>query len=336
MKLDSLIEKMRTEGKVMKASELPPTQRLPAGNLSLDYLLNGGWVRGAIHLLSGPEGSGKTSLACVAIHEVLRQSPSARAFIVDVEGAWFKEQMERWRLDMERVAVAKGFASLEEAYDALVAAVGQYDIVVLDSLTAVATEAEATASVKERSYAPGAREANALLRRLVARLNSPAVRDSGTLSVIIVISQVRDVISGAGVGGISYTPVGGHGIRHLAHVWIDCRVKERVKDSDGKIVALELSLRTIKNKTGPNFRAASVLLVIRPYHTLEPPAFDPYWDLLVWGELTGVLKRAGGWYQVVGEELRWQGMAGAYRLGLETVERLRQKAREVILSRQDW
>ncbi len=327
VKLDGILEKLRKEGLVVKASELAPLERLSCGNISMDYITGGGWLRGGIHLLAGPEGVGKSSLVAHSIRAGQRTA-DATAIVIDLETSWSREWLQAWNLDLEKIHIARGFASLEDAYDALVGSIGYYDFVVLDSLSAIAAEAEASASVKERQYAPGAREANALLRRLVARHNAIQRQvQSGNLknSIIVIISQVREMIGGA-PSGQSYTPVGGHGIRHLAHIWIDCRVKERLKDDDGRVIAFEIALRTLKNKTAPNFRVAFARLVIRPYEGLTPPTFDPYWDLLVWGELTGIIKRSGAWYAVDGnDKLRWQGANGIYRLPQEVVDMLQSR-----------
>jgi len=321
------IEKLVKEGVVVKASEMRPLERVPTGSLSLDYVLNGGWVKGAIHLIVGMEGVGKSTLAMTAIRQIQQQDENAQALVLDLERSWFVERLRDWNIDLNRVDIARP-SSLETAYDLAFCGVERYEIIVIDSISAIASEAEARASVAEKQYAPGAREANAFLRRLLSSLNGAKHNP-----LIIILSQVRDVLGFAG----KYSPVGGHGVKHYCHVWLDLHLRGyvTVEAGENKIkVGQLISFRCEKSKVGAPFRVAESILIFSPYKHLKPPTFDPYFEVMVWGERLGVITHRGAWYycNLDGKEIRWQGREGIYAQPIEVIKELWEYLRPRVLA----
>jgi len=321
------VEDLIKAGIIRRASDLPPLERLPSGSLSVDYVTGGGWVRGAIHLLVGSEGVGKSTLTMTAIKQMQLRDGEARALVLDLERSWFPERLRDWEIDLNRVDIARP-QTLEQAYDIAFKGVETYDAVVIDSISAIASEVEARASVAERQYAPGAREANAFLRRLLSTLNA-----SPKNPYIFILSQVRDVINMMG----RTAPVGGHGIRHYCHIWLDMHLRGYVtiEVGDTKLrVGQLIALRCEKNKTAAPFHLAETVLLLHPYKHLKPPTFDLYFEALVWGEKYGLVTHKGAWYSCTlnGKEIKWQGREGIYQQPKEVIETLISALRELMVA----
>jgi len=312
-------EQLIKKGLVKRASELTTLKRLSSHNISVDYVLGGGWVFGGIHLLSGIEGVGKSSLAMSVCQRLQQDYPDALTLVVDLERAWFIERLMEWNLDLNRINLARP-STLEEAYDLILSGMEHCALVVVDSVGAIAGMAEADTSVKERQYAVGVRELNAFLRRMVSILNRLP-----NPPIILLLSQVRAVI---GHPGNDYAPLGGHGLRHYAHIWLEMRHRGRLmietaKGEDKEVVGFLLSITSRKNKTAPSHRTAEAVLLIKPFKTLKPPAWDYYFDLLTWGLRVGVIRQSGSWFEVPEIGLRWQGKEQIYNLPYDVVEQLR-------------
>jgi RecA/RadA recombinase len=262
-----------------------------------------------------------------AIKQLQLRDENATAIVLDLERSWFPERLRDWAIDLNRVDIARP-STLEQAYDIAFKGVEEYDVVVVDSIGAIASEAEAKASVAEKQYAPGAREANAFLRRLVSALNA-----SPKNPYIFILSQVRDAMNFAG----HTTPVGGHGIRHYCHIWLSMRLRGYVtiEVGDAKLqVGQLIQLRSEKNKTAPPFRIAETVLLLHPYKHLKPPTFDLYFEVLVWGEKYGLITHKGAWYSCIlnGREIKWQGREGIYQQPKEIIDELVSALRELIAS----
>lgn len=318
------LEQLIKQGLVKKASELEGLKRLPSGNLSVDYVLGGGWVFGAIHLLSGSEGVGKTTLTMTVCRALQQVEPDALTLVIDFERAWTRERLTDWDINLDRVLIYEP-PSLEDGYDVLLKGVERCRLLIVDSIGAIASLAERAASVKERQYAVGARELNALSRRLVAKLN-----EAKTDPIVILISQIREII---GVNYHDTMPVGGHGVRHYAHIWLEITLRGRVTTQVGNekhFVGQLISFKTRKNKTAPPFRTADAILVLNPYMGLRPPCFDPYFDVLTWGERIGFIKRKGSWFEADG--FKWQGREGVYEQPLELINRWRDELRDKVIN----
>lgn len=321
------IAELEKAGLIRKASALETPQVIRSGSLGLDWVLGRGWLRGGIHLLVGLEGSGKSTVALQCCLQAIKDG--GRAIVIDLERGLWVDRLAEWNLTLDDLHIATGFLNLEEAYDTIIAAIGHYDVIVVDSLSAISNYAEAEASIKEKQYAIGAREVNSLIRHILAKINRVSTQrvngETVPLPVVILISQVRSDLS---TGGRNewFSPVGGHGVRHYAHIWLDFRVAGVVHaehDFFGKqIVAIDIQVFSRKNKIAPPFRRANLRLVIRPFYNLNPPAIDPVYDILAFGEFLGVIKRRGAWFELDDGE-KVQGAAGFYKLDPDTIERLK-------------
>jgi RecA/RadA recombinase len=256
--------------------------------------------------------------------------------VLDFERSWLRERLESWGLLSDKVDILC-VGSLEEGYDAVVAGLDIYDLIVIDSVNAIVAQAELGKSVEERVYAPGVREINALLRRMLPALgglnsNAPAV---------IFTSQVREEIGSYG-GGRAI--LGGHMLKHIAHVWIETTkadpLKVDVETPAGKVervVGLSIRLFSQKNKFAPPFRRAQLRLLIRDYKTVKAPAFDPYFDTFSWGLLTGIIEQSGSYYIVKPLGLKLHGKEGIYSLDAEKFVAVREAvSKEVQRLMKEW
>jgi len=326
----AVLEKFLREGKLIKASELPDVQMLPLGNISMDYVLGGGLCKGLIYLVSGPPSSGKSSFAVATAQAVM--NAGGKALVVDLEHAWLKPRLASWGLSSsDNLYIAQDIPNLESAYSLVVEGINEFDLVIVDSIGAICTIAEEKATVAERQYAPGVREVNNMLRKVLPKLKS---QDAAAL---ILISQIREVIGGA--GGIR--PVGGHALLHDAHVWLETRINSQLmleRDTpEGRVkevVGLQLQLHTRKSKICPPFRRADVRLIIKPFKSLQPPCFDPYFDAFVWGQVCGLIVKTGSWFTIELDDKKekFQGSEGIYGLDLQRLFQLREAIRERVLS----
>ncbi len=169
------------------------------------------------------------------------------------------------------------------------------------------------------------------MRRVLSKLNA-----SNANTIIVLISQVRDTLNQPAAG---FSPVGGHGLRHYAHVWLDFKIRGRVtvevgdaRQTTKQHIGIMVSVTSLKNKTAPPFRTAEFVLILHPYKTITPPALDPYYDVFVWGERLGVITHKGAWYDVVGWNWKWHGREGFYTQPLEKVLALQKALRDIVLN----
>jgi len=285
--LDS-IEKRWGPGAVMRLGEgqVQPIAATPTGSMALDEALGiGGYPRGRVAEVFGPESSGKTTLALHAIAEIQRTGGTA-AFI-DAEHALDPTYARRLGVDVEDLLVSQpdsGEQALEIA-ETLVRS-GAVDIVVIDSVAALVPQAELAGEMGDQHLGLQARLMSQALRKITAVV-------SKTSAIVLFINQVRQKI-GVTFGNGEVT-TGGNALKFYASVRLDIRRIGAVKKGEESI-GNKVRIRVVKNKLAPPFRQVELEI-------LYGRGLCRVSELLQRAEDTGVLTRSGAWYSVGDEKL---------------------------------
>jgi len=242
------IEKRFGKGSIMKLGEatIAPVASIPSGSLSLDLALGiGGMPRGRIAEVFGPESSGKTTLAQHIIAET--QKRGGIAAYIDVEHALDPTYAQRCGVNVNELLISQpdtGEQALEIA-DALVRS-GAVDIVVVDSVAALVSQAEIEGEMGDTHVALQARLMSQALRKLAA-----AIGKTGT--AVVFINQLREKV-GIVFGNPEVTP-GGRALKFYSSVRIDLRRTDSIKQGN-QITGSHVRAKVVKNKVAPPFRTA--------------------------------------------------------------------------------
>jgi recombination protein RecA len=243
------IEKRFGKGSIMKLGESAShtqVEAVPSGSLSLDLALGiGGMPRGRIAEIFGPESSGKTTLAQHIIAET--QKRGGIAAYIDVEHALDPTYAQRCGVNIDELLISQpdtGEQALEIA-DALVRS-GAVDIVAVDSVAALVSQAEIEGEMGDTHVALQARLMSQALRKLAG-----AIGKTGT--AVVFINQLREKV-GIVFGNPEVTP-GGRALKFYSSVRIDLRRTDSIKQGN-QIIGSHVKARVVKNKVAPPFRTA--------------------------------------------------------------------------------
>lgn len=275
------IEKNFGKGSIMRLGEKTDTRisTVPSGSLALDVALGvGGYPRGRIIEVYGPESSGKTTVALHAIAEVQKQGGLA-AFI-DAEHALDPAYAERLGVDIDQLLLSQpdtGEQGLEIA-DALVAS-GAVDIVVVDSVAALVPRAEIEGDMGDAHVGLQARLMSQALRKLSGSINK-------TKTIALFINQLREKV-GVMFGNPETTP-GGRALKFYSSVRLDVRRIETIKDGS-EMIGNRTRIRVVKNKVAPPFKEAIVDI-------MYGQGISQAGELVDMASQIDVLNKAGSWY----------------------------------------
>ncbi len=243
------IEKRFGKGSIMKLGEstsILQVEAIPSGALSLDLALGvGGIPKGRITEIFGPESSGKTTLAQHVIAEA--QKRGGTAAYIDVEHALDPAYAVRCGVNVDNMLISQpdtGEQALEIA-DALLRS-GAVDIIVVDSVAALVSQAEIEGEMGDAHVAEQARLMSKALRKLTA-----AIGKTGT--AVIFINQLREKV-GIVFGNPEITP-GGRALKFYSSVRIDLRRADTIKQGN-EVIGSHVKARVVKNKVAPPFRTA--------------------------------------------------------------------------------
>jgi len=282
------IEKTYGKGAVMRLGERPHVEvdAIPSGSLLLDYSLGvGGYPKGRIIEIYGPESSGKTTLALHAIAEA--QKMGGRAAFVDAEHSIDPIYARNLGVDIDDLILSQPDSG-EQALEIveMLASSGAIDIIVVDSVAALVPQAELDGLMGDNQVGLQARLMSKAMRKLVAVLN----RSSCT---IIFINQLREKV------GIVYgnpeTTSGGRALKFYASVRIDIRRSEAIKDGND-LVGNTVNIKIVKNKVAPPFKSCKVDIIYGKGISKEGEVLDLAIDM-------GLIKKSGSWYEYSGERI---------------------------------
>ena len=311
------IEKDYGKGTIMKLGDQPvwDVQVIPSGSVALDHALGiGGYPRGRIIEIYGPESSGKTTLAIHAIAEA--QKAGGIAAMIDAEHAFDRTYAQALGVNLETLLVSQpdnGEQALEIA-DNLIRS-GAVDIVVIDSVAALTPKAEIEGEMGDNKVGLQARLMSQALRKLTANI-------SKTNTCCIFINQLREKIGV--MFGNPETTTGGNALKFYASVRIDVRRTTQLKDGE-EALGNRTKVKVVKNKMAPPFKKAEFDIVYGEgiSHTGE------VCDL---GVELGVIEKSGSWYSYNGQKLA-QGREAVKQLlkdNTELCDEIENKLREAI------
>lgn len=282
------IEKAYGKGSVMKMGEKPhvDVDVIPSGSLLIDQVLGiGGYPKGRIVEIFGPESSGKTTLALEAVAQA--QKKGGRAAYVDAEHAIDPEYAERLGVDIDELILSQPDSG-EQALEIveMLANSGAIDIIIVDSVAALVPQQELDGVMSDNQVGLQARLMSKAMRKLAGIL-------SKTNCLVIFINQLREKV------GVLYgnpeTTTGGRALKFYASIRIDLRRQEAIKQGS-EIIGNSVRVKIVKNKVAPPFHSCLVDLIYGQGLSKEGEIIDL-------GVEKGFLLKSGNWYEYKGKKI---------------------------------
>lgn len=315
--LDKL-DKAYGKGTVMKMGDSVTEQveAISSGSLGLDVALGvGGYPRGRVIEIYGPESSGKTTLTLHAIAE--SQKTGGIAAFIDAEHAFDRYYAKSLGVEIDDLIISQpdhGEQALEIA-DNLIRS-GAVDIVVVDSVAALTPKSEIEGEMGDSKMGLHARLMSQALRKLTASI-------SKTNCTVIFINQLREKIGV--MFGNPETTTGGNALKFYASVRLDIRRSTQIKDTDGAVLGNKTRVKVVKNKVAPPFKTVE-------FDIMYGKGISRIGELLDIGVEAEIIKKSGSWFSY-GDTKLGQGRDAVKTLlddNPELAEEIEAKIKEII------
>ena len=300
------LEKTYGKGTVMKLGDkkVADVETISTGSLGLDVALGiGGFPRGRVVEIYGPESSGKTTLAIHAIAEC--QKNGGIAAFIDAEHAFDKTYAEALGVDTENLLISQpdnGEQALEIAEHLIRS--GAIDIIVIDSVAALVPRAEIEGEMGDSKMGLQARLMSQALRKLTGTIGA-------TGTTCIFINQLREKIGV--MFGNPETTTGGNALKFYASVRLDIRRSgPAIKDKESNVVGNHVKVKVVKNKMAPPFRIAE-------FDIMYGEGISKCGEIVDIGVDFDIIEKSGSWYAYGGTKIA-QGRESAKRFILDNPE----------------